>query len=119
MWLAVENDVILGVASLSTEQTDDYKIVGCDMDKPSIVIHRIAVHPNAQGRGIGSKLFQKAHDLAVELNHNIVRIDTHKNNKSMLHLIEKKYEYKYIGEITLSGRGPPPELRNLYEKVII
>ena len=52
------------------------------------------------------------------MGYNCVRIDTHKNNIAMLYMIEKKFNYKYIGEITLSGRGPPAELRNLYEKQI-
>ena len=65
-----------------------------------------------------TKLFQKAEDLSIEMGYNCVRIDTHKNNIAMLYMIEKKFNYKYIGEITLSGRGPPAELRNLYEKQI-
>ncbi len=113
------NSKIVGYAAFTTEQTNDYKLGGCNVDIPSIVPHRIAVDPNCQGKGIAMKLLLHGEVLARQRGFQYIRIDTHKNNAAMLHLIENKLKYTYKGIITLSGRGPPPELRNWYEKELI
>ena len=118
LWVAVLNDEIVGtVAQTTLYQDDDYKRGGCDVEIPAVVPHRIAVHPKARGLGIGAQLMQLTEDLARDTyNFSVVRIDTHKDNRAMIHLIADKFKYQYMGEISLADK--PGQVRNWYEKKI-
>ena len=117
LWVAVLENVIVGVVALTIYSNDDYLKGGCNNDIPAVTSHRLAVDPSVQGKGIGSVLLNLAEEVAKNYYHfNVVRIDTHAQNLAMQHLIAEKFKYKYMGIIHLSKR--PGEVRNWYEKSI-
>ena len=64
----------------------------------NIYIHRLAIHPDAQGQGFAKELMDFAEHYAIEKNYNSIRLDTFSQNKRN----QKFYElrgYKRLGDI--------------------
>ena len=53
------------------------------------VIHRIAVNPDYKSQNVAKNLLDFFENKLKELNYDSIRVDTHKDNKSMLRFIEK------------------------------
>lgn len=92
----------LGRVVTSNEQVVGFFVLGDDEQayeqiadnwssrSPYIVVHRLAAYPNY---GVGSFVFQY---LQEKYPH--IRIDTYRNNKTMLHLMSK-FNFKYVGDV--------------------
>lgn len=102
LWVAVDDaECVVGVAALTNDQPDDYAAAGCDLSKPSIVPHRVAVSPSCQGRGIAKMFFDKAEELARDRGFEYIRIDTNKYNTVMQKAILNS-GFTFMKEITLT-----------------
>ena len=67
-------------------------------NKNNIYIHRLAIHPNLQGKGYAQQLMDFAEQFAIENNYSSIRLDTFSQNKRN----QKFYElrgYKRLGDI--------------------
>ena len=73
------------------------------------VIHLLAVNPSLHGQGIGKKLLEKAREAALEMNADVIRLDTLPYNTPARHLYES-FGFRYCGDLDLfypsSGRIP-------------
>jgi GNAT superfamily N-acetyltransferase len=99
MYVMVEQRQIIGMIVLTGEQEPEYeKVDWIDPEGKALVIHRVAVHPDWQGRGIGGKLFDFAEDYARKSGFTSLRVDTFSENHLMKRLIESK-EYVRTGDI--------------------
>lgn len=81
-----------------------------------VVIHRVAIHSNHAGHGYATKLLTEVVD-QVRDNHpeiDSIRIDTHKDNSAMQHLIDKM-GFTKVGE--LHGVYRPNEISYVYENI--
>jgi len=67
-------------------------------DNPYVVVHRIAVHDNYAHQGIAAEIFNFTCSLARQNQVTSFRIDTHKDNVYMQHLIHKQ-GFTYCGII--------------------
>lgn len=119
LWVAVINDMasedIAGVVALTTEQSPEYVQAGWDLSEPAIVVHRLVVDPQLQGRGIAIALMQHAETVALQRNIGRIRVDTNTKNPATQRLLPK-LGYKLSGEIGLDFR---PGLRFFcYEKLL-
>ena len=104
-----------GVIAVTTEQYPEYADVGWDIHKPATVVHRLAVNPIFQRRGIAALLLGHAEIIARARNHARILADTNSHNQAMKHLLPK-LGYTFAGEITLEFR---PGMRFLcYEKYV-
>jgi len=113
LWVAEIDGDITGIAAITTDQEPEYAQVGWDINEPAIVTHRLAVHPQHQGKGIAAALLYQAERNAVARNINVLRIDTNIMNQATQKLFPK-LGYVFAGEIGLSFR---PGLRfYCYEK---
>jgi GNAT superfamily N-acetyltransferase len=113
LWLAEIDGQIAGVAAITTDQDPEYAQVGWDITELAIVIHRVAVDPAFQGRGVAAGLMVKAEEVARSRGIAALRVDTNTNNQVTRRLFPK-LGYKLAGEISLAFR---PGLRFLcYEK---
>jgi GNAT superfamily N-acetyltransferase len=111
-----DDNVIVGIVVLSPEQDKEYEPVdwGDRKGKP-IVVHRLAVHPDWQRKGIASKFMAFAEKFAKKNGYTSIRIDTFSQNPSMQKLIIK---FKYVrrpGEIFFPENEEP---YYCYEKII-
>jgi GNAT superfamily N-acetyltransferase len=82
------------------------------VDEPYVVVHRLAVDPALQGRGIGARTFRAVEQLAAAEGVGSFKIDTNYDNAVMLHLMEK-LGFEYCGKIQYE-RGE----RMAFEKLI-
>ncbi len=113
LWLALVEAEVAGVAAVTMDQEPEYAQVGCDIDEPAIVVHRLAVDPAHRGRGIAAALMGQAESVARSRGIEVLRVDTNSNNEATQRLFPK-LGYELSGEIGLSFR---PGLRFLcYEK---
>ncbi len=116
LWVADLDGVVAGVAALTTIQDAEYAQLGWDLSETALVTHRLAVHPDFQGRGIAAALLQQAEALAVARGIAVLRIDTNSENAATQRLFPK-LGYAFAGELTLGFR---PGLRFLgYEKRLV
>lgn len=81
-------------------------------DQEYVVVHRVAVSQNAQGRGVGARFLKAVEFYAVEKGIGSFRIDTNFDNFAMLALLEK-CGFAYCGEVVYE-RGS----RKAFEKLI-
>lgn len=110
-----EDGRILGVAILNTWQEECYEdLTGWQQTPPALVIHKVAVHPDAQRQGVGSFLFDFAVSLAKEQGLKSIRIDTYCLNGKMQALI-RKFGFHYMGNVHFPAR---PLAYRVYEKVL-
>jgi GNAT superfamily N-acetyltransferase len=115
LWLAEIDGEIAGVAAITTDQEPEYANVGWDTNETAIVVHRLAVDPAFQGKGVAKALMQQAEAVARDRSIAILRVDTNSHNQATQQLFPK-LGYIYAGETGFSFR---PGLRFLcYEKRI-
>ena len=86
LFVAWINSEIVGCIMLSSYKDDVYKNVKwISEDSNNLYIHRLAVHPSFQKKGIARKMMDYAEAYAKSKNHKSVRLDTfsknHRNNK--------------------------------------
>lgn len=106
---------ITSFACFNQNQDIEYSRVNWKIDKPALIIHRLAVSPDHHGQGLAKKLFSFAEKLAIELDINYLRSDTCCCNDGM-NAIFKKFGYSFSG-IT---RFPGSKFNyNCYEKELI
>src|ERR1700756_3637353 len=115
LWVAEIDGQIAGVTAITTEQYEEYALVGMDITQTAIVTHRLAVNVNFRGLGIAEALLKQAEVVAKQRGITILRIDTNSNNKATRRLFPKM-GYEFMGEMPLKFR---PNMRfYCYEKVL-
>lgn len=102
-----ENGKCLGVVCASTFQDEEYKeIKWKSTDENVIVIHRLAVSPEHQSKGIARLLMDFAEEFALKENYSSIRLDSYSQNKRALKFYENR-GYQKRGECFFSGRDMP------------
>ena len=86
LFVARINSEIVGCIMLSSYKDDVYKNVKwISEDNNNLYIHRLAVHPRFQKKGIARKMMEYAEAFAKSKNHKSIRLDTfsknYRNNK--------------------------------------
>lgn len=81
---------ILGCAVFNTAEEPAYAAVPWSVPGPAMVIHKLAVDPAAQHRGVASALFAFCEGLARDRGISSLRIDTYSKNDRMQALIRKQ-----------------------------
>jgi ribosomal protein S18 acetylase RimI-like enzyme len=95
---------LLGVCAITTDQGDDYlQIPHWKPNEISVVPHRLAVHPDSQGRGVARALLSTAEKIAMQMQIKQIRVDTNSANIVTTNFFPK-LGYKFVGEINLAGR---------------
>ena len=79
---------------------------------PYMVLHRVAVSPQAKGKGTATTFFRMVEDLCHARGVPSIKVDTNFDNAPMLRIMDK-LGYTYCGEVYF--RGKP---RRAYEKVV-
>lgn len=77
-----EEGVILGIVVLNETQDEEYAEIDWLTDGASrnLIVHRLAVDPSHQGKGIARKLMDFAEDYAREHQYDSIRLDTFSQN---------------------------------------
>lgn len=79
--LETENKIV-GCIAISTLMDEEYVSVNwITPNKNNIYIHRLAIHPDHQGKGFARKLMDFAEQFAIKNNFMSIRLDTFSQNK--------------------------------------
>lgn len=116
LFVASINSEIVGCIMLSSYKDDVYKNVKwISEDNNNLYIHRLAVHPRFQKKGIARKMMDYAEAFAKSKNHKSIRLDTfsknHRNNK-----FYKLRGYIKLGDVFFPNQSVFPF--HCYEKLI-
>ncbi|MGV8945446.1 MAG: GNAT family N-acetyltransferase [Lutibacter sp.] len=82
---------IVGLIVLTEIMDEEYQHVKwLTKNERNLYVHRLAVHPNYQGKGFAQKLMDFAEEFARVNNYNSVRLDTFSQNKRNQQFYEKR-----------------------------
>lgn len=115
-FVCTEGGLIVGTAALSLREESTYKIIEGGRwltEGPYGVIHRIAVDDCFKGRGLAGVFVDYIENMCIKSGFASVRVDTHKDNRSMRRFLEKR-GFVFCGMIYL----PDGASRVAYEKVL-
>lgn len=113
--IEIENEM-KAFGALTTTPCEEYSDAGLDMSIPSIIPHRIACHPNEQGKGYVICLFKFSEILAKQKGFDRIRIDTNCKNTRMQKLLQY-LNYSFCGEISLRDTNELLKFQ-CYEKIL-
>ena len=116
LWKFVENEIIVGILVLTEIEDLEYNNVNwLTANCKVLYVHRLAVHPNFQGKGFAKKLMSFAENYATKQNFKSVRLDTFSQNKKN-QIFYKNRGYKKLESIYFLNQSEFPFY--CYEKVL-
>lgn len=108
LYIYEKDHVIIACIVISTLMDEEYvPVKWLTSNDSNIYIHRLAVHPNHQGKGIAQELMTFAETYARDSHYVSVRLDTFSQNKRN----QKFYElrgYKRLGDIYFPKQSEYP-----------
>jgi ribosomal protein S18 acetylase RimI-like enzyme len=88
--LKAENEII-GAININEEQDEAYQTINWQFNAEKVlVIHRLVVKPEQQGKGFAKKLMDFAEDFAVKNQYSVIRLDVYTQNKKAVKFYEKR-----------------------------
>lgn len=116
VYVYLENDNIVGTIMLSLEMDDFYATIKwLTPNAKQLYVHRLAVHPTFQGKGIARKLMDFGEAFAKENNCRSVRLDTFSQNPRNNRFYQAR-NYQRVGEVFFALKSEHPFY--CYEKVL-
>ncbi len=105
------NNELVGIVVLNEMQDPEYAEINwrTPLDSKNLVIHRLAVAPNHQGKGIARKIMDFAEHFAVQNNYDSIRLDTFSQNMRNQKFYLNR-GYKELGSVFLSYKKDYPYL---------
>ena len=105
--LEITNE-IMGSLVISTLMDPEYHPVDWLTDNENnIYIHRLAIHPDVQGKGYAQQLMDFAEAYAIENNYTSIRLDTFSQNKRNQNFYEIR-GYKRLGDVYFPKQSEYP-----------
>ena len=81
------------------------------------VVHRVAVSGKYRGTGISDRVFDFAEEICRAFGKTCIRVDTHRKNKSMKQLLERK-DYRFRGNVLMDCEPDHDPARQAFDKVL-
>jgi ribosomal protein S18 acetylase RimI-like enzyme len=106
LYVLEENNVYIGAVSLNREQDAAYQQVNWQGGEPALVVHRLCVHPNYQGTGLGSRLMDFAEAHAKRNAYASIRLDAYTGNPIAFRMYERR-GYRKAGQVYFPRRTLP------------
>ena len=98
LYVYIENEKLLACISLCDKMDDVYWPVHWKtINENNLYVHRLAVHPNFQKKGLGRSLMDFAENYAKDNNYISVRLDTFSKNKRNLKFYESRGYHRLDG----------------------
>jgi ribosomal protein S18 acetylase RimI-like enzyme len=102
-----DNGKCIAYVAINEEQSPEYsEIKWFSEGRKVLVIHRLSVHPEFQGKGIAKKMLNFIEDVATKNNYSCIRFDAYSGNKIALKLYEH-FGYKKAGQVFFPWRDLP------------
>ena len=112
----VIDDELIGYFYLSFDGEETYNEIyngSWSCDDRYAVIHRICLKPSFKGQGLSKGVMKGIEKMVISKGYHIIRIDTHKDNFIMHHLL-RKLDYHKCGIIYLKSKAQ----RIAYDKIL-
>lgn len=91
LWKLEDKNSIIGLIVLTENADEEYhNVKWLTKNHKNLYIHRLAVHPNFQGKGYAQKLMDFAEKYARENGYYSIRLDTFSQNKRNLQFYEQR-----------------------------
>ncbi len=104
LFVAESEGRIRGMIVLDENQDDQYETIHWkEDDGPHLMMHRLAVDPEAQGQGIARKMVEFTEEKAVSDGYRSIRLDTYAKNAAALRLYHG-LGYDLRGEVNFPGK---------------
>lgn len=98
---------LLGVVVLNTKQSKQYVEVDWEnRDGEALIVHRLAVHPDHQGKGVGKRLLHFVEEYAKETGFSSVRLDVYSGNPGAV-AFYRRSGYQERGMVSFPFRKEP------------
>jgi ribosomal protein S18 acetylase RimI-like enzyme len=95
-----EEDRIAGVMVLNEQYSPAYNDLAWEDERGKyLIVHRLCVHPDYQGKGYSKKLMLFAGEHATKNGYSSIRLDTHTGNQRALALYDS-LNYRRVGTVT-------------------
>ena len=108
LYIIEKSDQIIGCVVISDLMDDEYEpIVWLTPNGNSIYIHRLAIHPEFQGKGYAQKLMDFAENLSRESQKASVRLDTFSRNERNQKFYEQR-GYQKLGDVYFPNQSTFP-----------
>ena len=90
LYMALSNDVPVGIYVISTEADEAYKKVAWKQaDDRACILHRLCVLPTVQNQGVGYEIMQHVEEQAKAMGYTSLRLDVFTDNPFSNRLYEK------------------------------
>ncbi len=97
----IEDRKIIGVASMMMRQPDVYKSVNWNAeDDGSLMVKRLAIHPEHEGKGIGKSIMENLEGIAKNKEYTSIRLDVYEHNADVIQFY-KSIGYSETGKVKL------------------
>jgi ribosomal protein S18 acetylase RimI-like enzyme len=115
LYIVEDEEQIVGIVTLDEFQHELYRTIEWEReDGKQLIIHRLAVLPQEQGKGIARKLMDFAEGFAAEHRYTSIRFDAYNKNDRALRLY-KELGYAKKGEVHFEHRTTP---FSVFEKIV-
>jgi ribosomal protein S18 acetylase RimI-like enzyme len=103
----VKDGQVLAAVVLDTKQSSKYAALKWnDESGESACIHRLAVRPECQGKGLGKQMLQFAEHLARKQGNTSIRLDVYTGNPGAVSMYSRA-GYRQVGEVLFPFRQVP------------
>jgi ribosomal protein S18 acetylase RimI-like enzyme len=101
------DDQVIAAVVLDTKQSSKYAALKwSDIQGKPACIHRLAVRPEYQGKGLGKQLLQFTENLARRQGNSSIRLDVYTGNLSAVSMYSRA-GYQQVGELLFPFRKAP------------
>jgi ribosomal protein S18 acetylase RimI-like enzyme len=104
LYLLEDGNRIRGVMTLNESQEPAYQEVAWHFKGNTLVVHRLAVDPSSQGKGLAEELMQFAYEVAGKYQYATIRLNAFANNPRAVALYER-LGYRRAGTV-MFRKGP-------------
>ncbi len=108
VFIIKSDTAILATITLNSQQDDQYKTIKWKyLAEKVLVIHRLAVSPNAQGKGLGRQLCIFSESFGLNNGFEVIRLDAYSGNTVSCGLYEKLDYHRAEGFCWFHGNELP------------
>ena len=108
LFVLISEESIVGCITITQKIDKEYLPINWQTpNENNLYIHRLAIHPNFQGKGFAQTLMDFAENFALENNYSSIRLDTFSGNERN-QIFYKKRGYKKLGEINFPNQSEDP-----------
>lgn len=117
VYIMKEKELLLGVIVLDEWQSPEWEAIDWRHNHP-LVIHSLMIHPEGQGKGLGTTMLEFSERLAVERGYASIRLDSFSGNEAACNFY-KRHGYVERGNVHFDSKPTGHERYVCFEKELV